>query len=278
VRTLYLGLRSAGTYDDPWDGGDDADNVAVDADYYAYIDYTIGGVISTKPDQPSGNYQYQATYTETPSNGAGIVPWEDFFWTMYFRTLSYGASEITLTVTPYRVGNVIVAEPFTREVFGAGTHTAYWEGLTSAGQYITDSDLDIGRDGDFLWAAFGYTLPDNAIVIEGGRPVITNPTATPNYVRAPDSPSCIGDAGTDIGLTLAREASVTLRAFSMDTGALVGQVISGMLPAGTNTVNWDCRAVSGEFVEAGNYYVEITATAADGNISRLRRVLVQVWY
>ena len=278
VRTLYQGLRPAGTYDDPWDGGDDAANTLVDDDYYAYIDYTVGGVINTKPDQPSGNLQYQATYTESPSNGAGIAPWEDFFWTMYFRTLSYGASEITLTVTPYRVGNVIVAEPFTRVVFGSGIYSAYWDGLTSAGQYITDSNLDVGSGGDFLWAAFGYTLPDNAAVVEGGRPVISNPTATPNYVRAPDSPSCIGSPGTDVSFSLSREASVILRIFRMGTAVQVGQVITGLLPDGANTVNWDCRAVSGEFVEAGNYYIEITATAADGNISRLRRVLVQVWY
>jgi len=277
VRTLFQGMRAAGTYNDPWDGRDNAGAILPDADYYAYIDYTVGGVISTKPDSPSGNYQYQATYTESPSGGGAIRPWEDQFWAMTFRTSSYGASEVTLTVTPYRVGNVIVAEPLNREPFGAGAHTTYWEGLTSTGQYITDSDLDIGRDGDFLWAAFGYTLPDNAIVIEGGRPLISNPAATPNYVRDPATPSCLGPrAGTAIEITLSLEASVTLRVFSMDSGALVGQVTTELLPAGTHSIDWDCRAVSGEFVEPGDYYVEITATAADGNVSRPRRVLVQV--
>lgn len=277
-RTLFQGPRPAGTYNDPWDGNDNSGNVLVDADYYAYIDYTVGGVINTKPDQPSGNLQYQATYTENISNGGAIAPWNDVFWEMIFRTVSQGASEVTLSITPYSVGNVIVAEPLNREPFGAGTYSAFWEGLTSTGQYITDSNLDVGSGGDFLWAAFGYTLPDNAIVIEGGRPVISSPAATPNYVRSPDSPACIGSAGTDIGFTLSKEAAPRLRVFSMNTGALVAQVLTGLLSPGTQTVNWNGRSISGEFVETGNYYVEITATAADGNISRPRRVLVQVWY
>ncbi len=132
IRTLFQGVRAAGSYDDAWDGRDGNGDILLDADYYAYLDYIVDGTTYTKPDSPSGNFQYSATHSENISNGGAIVPWEDQFWEMTFNTSGHGASEVTLTITPYRVRNVITAELLAREVFGKGQYKAYWDGLTSS--------------------------------------------------------------------------------------------------------------------------------------------------
>lgn len=277
-RSLFHGSRPGGTYNDPWNGRDDAGVLLVDADYYAYIDYTVGGTTNTRPNTASGNTEYVATYSTNPANGGGFNPWHDQFWELKFNTSSRGGSEVSVWITPYYVGNVVVAQPMNREVFGAGLHTTWWDGVTYTGKYISDEpSLNTGNGGDFLFSARGYTLPDNAIVIEGGRPVVTNPSAEPNHFD-PSTPTCLAPPGTQIGMTLSKPGRITLRAFNMDTNSLVRELTSAELPAGTHAVAWDGRVQSGLYASPGAYRVEITATSADGNVSRTRTVLTKVRY
>jgi hypothetical protein len=136
---------------------------------------------------------------------------------------------------------------------------------------------NIGSGGDFLWSAQAFRLPDNVIVVQGGRPTISSPSATPNLVD-PTVRLCGPGEGVDIGFDLDLEAAVTLSVFNMETQALLRVIPVGTLLPGIHTAHWDGKTVTGEWAREGPYRIDMTATTPAGNRSHLRRVLVYVDY
>ena len=178
-------------------------------------------------------------------------------------------------VLPYYGGGTVTATLLSREVFGTGTYKGWWDGVKDEGSYIQPSDG--GSGGDYLWSAQAWRLPDNAIVIEGGRPWITNPAATPNLYW-PAMEACIGTSDCDINFTLSHDAVLILQVFSMDNGNLLREMVTSQFAAGDNVTSWDGKASTGEYVAEGKYRVELHALSANGDMSYLRRVLVMVSY
>lgn len=202
VRRLFTGYRDSGTYHDSWDGRDDSGNIAPDADYYAYIDYQVGGITKTEPDTASGGNFGWVSGTQNISGFGAFDPWDDEFWELTFDTTrsSMGASEVTLWITIYTSGTIIDT-PYNREVFGTGQYKCWWDGITDEGKYVTASDRD---NYGYLWSAQAWRLPDNTIVVEGGRPWITDPSANPNWFW-PATTLCLGAESCDIQFTIDTE-------------------------------------------------------------------------
>jgi flagellar hook assembly protein FlgD len=199
VRTLFNGYRGSGNYSDNWDGRDDGGNIVPDADYYAYIDYQVGSVTKTKPDTASGGSFGWVSGTQNISGFGSFNPWADEFWELTFDTTrsSMGASEVTLWITMY-ISGIITDTPYNREVFGTGQYKCWWDGITDEGKYVAAAD----RDGyGFLWSAQAWRLPDNTIVVEGGKPWITDPSANPNQFW-PATTLCLGAEKCDIQFTI----------------------------------------------------------------------------
>ena len=188
-----------------------------------------------------------------------------------------GASEVTLWITPYFNRSEITATLLAGQVYGSGRYRYWWDGVNDNGQYIEPRGQRRASGNDYLWSAQAFALPDNAIVVEGGRPEITTPSADPN-VYYPDTHRCLYGTGNEIAFTISRASTVELRVFNMGNGNLLRRVVSAPLAAGTHTIEWDGKAFSGEFAAPGRYRAELTATADDGNVSLLRRVLILVTY
>lgn len=279
VRTLFSGFRPAGTYRDAWDGRSDGGDVLLDGDYYAEAEYQLGGETLVEPDTPSGGSFRFVSWTENYRFGARWDPWEDQFWELTFDTAARGAgaSEVTLWITPYFNRNEVTATLLNAEVFGSGRYRQWWAGVKDDGGYVEPRGQRRASGNDYLWSAQAFTLPDNAIVVEGGRPLITGPAADPN-VYYPTTHRCLTGQGNRLDLTLSRPGAVTVRIFNMENGNLLRVLTTPTLPAGPNQVFWDGKAASGDYVAPGRYRAEITALSDNGNVSLLRRVLILVTY
>lgn len=282
VRTLFNGPRTAGAFSDVWDGKDDNGFVQLDADYYAEILYELDGQMLLMPNAPSGgNFQHISstqvlTNGGSGSNGAPFNPWDDVFWEMTADSSSFGANETTVWITPFGNGTAIMDTVAQSQVIGRGQYKFYWEAVTDDGHYINAADNAGASGGDYLWSANAWALPHNAIVIEGGRPIVSVVTATPNIVD-PTSAFC-GTQGADIDFMLSHDAVVTISVYSLEDASLVRIISPGNLLTGANTVNWDGKGATGDWVAGGSYRLDISATTAAGDTSWRRRALVQINY
>ena len=145
------------------------------------------------------------------------------------------------------------------------------------GTYVEDQAQAPGNGGDYLWSAQAFSLPDNTIVLQGGRPQITDPAADPNRFD-PATLLCPGQDECEITFTLSHDAAVALQVYAMRTGRLLRVLNVPEMAAGTHAISWDGRAQSGDYVAGGPYRLELTATTRTGNTSFLRRCLVLVDY
>lgn len=279
VRTLFSGFRNAGTYNDSWDGRNDDGDVLLDGDYYAEAEFELAGEILIEPDTLSGGAFRFVSWSQNYSYGQTFDPWEDQFWRLTFDTArrGAGASEVTLWITPYRNRGEITATLLNNRVFGSGQYNQWWDGVKDDGMYIEPRGQRRASGNDYLWSAQAFTLPDNAIVIEGGRPEITSPAVDAN-VFYPTTYRCLTGHGNTIDFALSRDASVTVRIYNMGNGNLLRTLRTPVLAAGANSLEWDGKTNSGEFAAPGRYRAEITAVSENGNESLLRRVLILVTY
>lgn len=272
IRTLFQGFRAAGTYLDYWDGYAAGVGVLPDGDYYASIDYTVDGVVYTKPDSPTGGEEISPPFSEVPTSGGTFSPWEDEFWELTFSTDSPpndGAAEISLYISEYGADHVL-SLLLNRDVVGRGTHQMFWAGVSAAGEFLEDGE-------EYIWSPWAWTLPDNAVVVEGGKAQIADLAVTANVFN-PATPACAGEPETNVEFMLSRNAVVTLDVVSMENGLTLRQITTGLLSAGAQSIHWDGRADSGDFVAPGRYRVDITAATPDGNTSWMRQVIIGVFY
>lgn len=282
VRTLFSGPRTAGTYDDPWDGLDENGNILPDGDYYAWMTYTLDGLPKQVPSTPSGGSFAFVTGSENISGGAPFDPWSDEFWEMTFNTQGVGACEVTLWITPYFNG-IIESTVITARPYGSGSYMAHWAGVTDDGGYVAPQASSPGSSGDYLWSAQAFTLPDNTIIVEGGSPQISdleiraNGGDDPN-IFDPTQAECDGVPGCELLVTVDRDCSIDVGIYNLETGGLVRFLtLPSALGGQENSIQWDGSALPGTLVAPGNYRFDVTASSA-GSTSLLRRALTVVRY
>jgi flagellar hook assembly protein FlgD len=282
VRTLVNNeSRSLGNYQDYWDGRDDNGVIVNDGTYYAVLHYRVNGLVRTVDlTYTTGGARYAfplSSGCNTRANFAPkIYPFEDDFLELDFTLCS--AQEVTMFIGPLWTGGdaTRIRTIASRQTFPAGTHTLYWDGLDD------DGNIAVAPSGDSLiTGAWRYTLPDNALVMTGYKPVIGAITAEPNYF-SPFSEKCDAQ-GRSEGITLnyilsEAVALVELRVYSTETSALVRRLSLQNVPAGANSLFWDGKNNAGEYVDIGDYQAGVMATDAQGNSSMLRYTLVRVDY
>jgi PKD repeat protein len=268
VRTLVANtLRTAGTYVDRWDGKDDAGNVLPEADYYAVLIYEFDGV-SQRLDLSltTGGTQYNPPRTGIPSMFSPFAgdPLDIDF------TLSR-ASEVTAFIGRFNV-DVRLVTFLQREVLGLGTYRITWNGENGDGVLIKPPPGDA-----FLFGIFGYTLPDNAIVVKSGAQVGTV-AATPSIFDPTTLDNSGNPALSNISFTLSRPATVELVVANTATGAVLGRFQYPGRAAGPNLITWDGKTNTGVLAAPGRYRLGLTAVQANGKKSITQYVLQRVFY
>ena len=283
VRTLVNNeSRDTGSYSDYWDVKDDYGIVANDGVYYAVLQYIVDGQVKSYDlTNSTGGTRYsfpQGSACNTRDNigyGTSFSPYDDNFLPINFRLCK--ASEVTLFVGPLWSGGSAtrIRTILNRKVLPAGSHTVYWDGLDDQGNIAHPSPGD-----SLILGMWRYTLSDNSIYVTGQRPVISNVISDPNYFN-PLSNTCTANGNSiNVTYTVSEDVdTVKLSVVSLSTKNTVRIIQENSVSSGENHIFWDGRNTNGDYVEAGDYQLILTATDAQGNESMLTAVnLIRIAY
>ena len=117
---------------------------------------------------------------------------------------------------------------------------------------------------------------DGAIVITGGKPVVSDIKTDPINFSPHSSPHDSIPNSTTISYALSKDANITIRIFDSNN-TLVRTLDEGLKPSGANTAVWDGKNDYAELVMDDRYRIEIQADI-DGNYSDTRRAHTEVYY
>jgi len=267
VRGLVNGTRGAGTYNDSWDGRDDAGSLLPDGNYYAVLQYDIGATTKQVDlTATTGGTRYNPSRN---SVGGTFSPFANDPLDIVFSVpSSQGASEILAFVGLFNSDTRLVTL-LDRKPFGVGTHTIYWDGL------LPNGSRAVAPPGDsFLFGIWGYRLPDNAIYL-ASAPVISNFSVQPTQY----SPTRDGSRPLQIGFDLSKAADLDLSVTNLTTGGVVfNGRFRGFTAGAGKVLNWDGRNSSGLLPDKGEYRLALTAIDGSGSTSLTRYLLIRVFY
>ena len=264
-----------------WDGKDDSGFIVNDGVYYAILRYQYEGEWKNYDlTHTTGGQRYSFPFgsgCDTRDNiRSTFDPFEDDLLPMGFRLCS--AQKVTGFIGPLWTGGdeTRIRTLLNQEAFSAGEHTIYWDGLNDDGNVAEPPPSD-----SLITGFWRYSLPDNAIYVTGGRPVVTNVSADPNYF-SPFSEKCdqYGNGeGINLTYTVSENvASVKLRVYSPETGRIERDIINNTVTAGEHTIFWDGKNGSGEYVDIGDYQIGVFAEDTEGNTSMWHYTLVRIDY
>ncbi len=279
VRTLVNNeYRDLGSYTDYWNCKGDNGIVVNDGVYYAVLQYIVDGEVKTYDvTNTTGGSRYNPPRENTggsTSSPKTFEPFKDEFLPVNF-TLSR-ASEVTLFVGVLNTTDTRVKTVINRVPLPSGSHTIYWDGTDDNGNIAEPPPGDM-----LVLGIWGYYLPDNAIVMTGGKPKITNISADPHYY-SPFSEKCDAQ-GNGEGIVLNYSVSedvdsVELRVYSLENNGLIRTGVQSNISAGENTFFWDGKNDNGEYPDIGDYQVGLIARDATGNESMLKYSLIRIDY
>lgn len=283
VRTLANNeFRQQGSYSDNWDLNDKDGFRATDGVYYAVLEYVdANGQVKTYDlTHSTGGTRYgfptgSGCDRRDSMAKSNFSPYEDDFSPITFRLCK--ASEVTVFIGPLWSGSSTtrIRTIINRKALPAGSHRVYWDGLDDQGNIAHPPPGD-----SLILGMWRYTLPNNAIYMTGGRPVISDVSSDPNYFN-PLSNTCL-ENGDSIRTTYTVSEDVNtveLRVISLSTKNTVRVVPKYNVAAGENYIYWDGRNNNGNFVDAADYQLVLIATDAEGNDSLLTSVnLIRLAY
>ena len=259
--------RGAGSYDDMWDGTNDAGQVVSEGDYRAILLYRIDGT-EERLDLAltSGGNQSNPSRSRIPSSFSPLAgdPLDITF------TLNR-ASEVTAFMGLFNVNTRLVTF-LQRQPLGRGSHIVTWNGENADGQLIEAPGND-----RFLFGIFAYTLPDNSIYVRSGVHVSTV-SASPSIFQ-PTQQTTDGSLGvSSIDVELNSAGDVKLIINDTETGSTVAEFDYTGLDAGTNTITWDGRNNDGNYVAPGTYRLGVSGIDSTGYQSLTVYALQRVFY
>ncbi len=268
VRTLVpFTTRVAGSYDDIWDGNNDAGVLVAEADYRAILLYRIDGVVErldlalTTGGTQSNPRRSRIPRTFSPLAGDPL----DITFTLN------RASEVTAFMGLFNVNTRLVTF-LQRQPLGRGSHVVTWNGENADGQLIEAPGSD-----RFLFGIFAYTLPDNAIYVRSGVHVSTV-NASPSIFQPTQQTANGSSSVSRITVELSRAGDVKLTINDTDSGATVAEFDYADLDAGTNTITWDGRNNDGNYVAPGTYRLGVSGVDSNGYQSLTVYALQRVFY
>jgi len=272
VRTLVDEVRAAGSYQDLWDGRDDSGALLPQAPYYAVLEYDVGATTERVDlTDTTGGVRYNPSRNSLPRV---FYPFENNLLTVNFNIpSSRGASEILAFIGLFNVDTRFITL-LERVPLGVGTHTIHWDGRAPDGSPAEPPPGD-----SFLFGIFGFTLPDNAIMVQSA-PVVSNVRVDPNYFD-PSTPDFItpDDPLAVVTYDLDKTADVELTVTNLQTGiALRRLFVPSVAPGTGHTIAWDGRAENGLFADKGDYRLTLRAIDSAGSPSINRFALVRVFH
>jgi flagellar hook assembly protein FlgD len=270
IRTLVLNeYRAAGTYEDIWDGKNDAGQLVPDGAYFFLMEYTVNNETFTYDLRTTSLYEQNYSGITHPSI---FAPYEDDFYQVTYELPKPAHVRMHTWTWAYDYAPMeLVKTLLVKELKGAGTHTEIWDGTD-------DKGIPVPTDKLYALGQIFWEVPDNAIIIKGGRPEITDVSADPNYFSPVYNPYGSTPTPSTIVTYHLSESSDVVCTIVNAQGLVVRTIHKQNLPAGSNAIIWDGRDSAGNMVSAGSYRISLFATDGQGNQSKSRSAFLVVYY
>jgi flagellar hook assembly protein FlgD len=274
VRTLANGSRAAGTYDDVWNGRDDAGTLLPDGPY-SYVTTVSEGTNSLTWDLSNVMRSAADTQYPYPSCSAMQMPLDtceaqalagkqyDLFGNdplkIHYSVAGPSRVSVVFTDATETPANCGAAETcvISSEYRATGTYVDAWAGVHPAGVYAAPrSKLTVVRRTS--------TFPENVAVLFGSGAAVqvanltlTPPAFTPEAgsMNIELDLSTFGNAEATVTFQMIRQPTTTLGMSTLRTVTLNAQ------NPGHVTFTWDGKSDSGHWVAPGEYALIATATA-----------------
>lgn len=259
--------RPAGSYTDTWDGYNNDGGKLPEGDYYAVLLYEEDGTVKRVDlrDTTGG-----AQFNPTRNNAARTFsPFDNNPMNITF-TLNE-AAEVTAFMG-YSYSNTRVVTFFSRQPMPKGSHTVKWYSTNNEGVIIKAPP---GKY--FMYGNWAYKLANNAIYVKSGAH-ITNVSATPAIFDPTGHKEDGFRATSNVHFNLTSDADVELTVTDAESGLLVAYRKYENLLAGENTIEWDGRNGSGDFIAPGKFRLGVRAVDETGYSSLIQYTLQRIYY
>jgi flagellar hook assembly protein FlgD len=291
VRTLVNAARTAGSYQDVWNGTNDSGQLVPDGTYRYFVTVSANGTTVTWDDGTHfmGTTQTQLPYPRCRNSSGGLVPCNDssINFDPYTNTplrINYCVGEgdppACGGTTPYVV--IIKAPTITETDPGCN----YWDCVTSFYQSSGAHEqawYGTGVNGSFLAAnAVGVTVirrndiwPRNLTLVYGTAPAVSNFTISSPIFNPAAAPNVT--SGETFSMTVmtfqARSVTLTGQFKNVSSGSVLRTFTTASQPAGQVTLSWNGRADNGAWVVPGLYEATITVTDSAGGFVVLKPLI-----
>jgi flagellar hook assembly protein FlgD len=254
MRTLVNTSRAIGSYSDAWNGRGDTNQYLPDAPYFYVATVTDGS--HTMTWDLSNQYLGGTMGYYVPSFSA-FDPFNNQ--PLTFTYSSNGPARNYIAVSPNAGEHVSTCDPPNfclvngKYEEGGTQHTISWAGVNATGALQPAQSMGAAQDPN--------KFQQNAVVVFGTKPTVTNVRVTPPVAG-------IGTSQTvSFSLTTFQNQTANITITFLNQGSLsVLRTIqlTGQSP-GTVSVTWDGKADNGMPVAPGFYTITVTATDSIGN-------------
>lgn len=293
VRTLVNAVRTAGSYQDVWNGTNDGGQLVPDGAYRYFVTVSANGSTMTWDDGThfAGTTQTQLPYPKCRNASGGLVACSDT--SINFDPYTNAPLRINYCVgdgdppacsgtTPYLV---IIKAPGVGETDASctgdcllsayqssGAHEMPWYGTNIYGTFIGSANgLTVIRRND-IW-------PRNLTLVYGTVPAVSNFTISSPIFNPAAAPTVT--SGETFSMTVAtfqgRSVTVTGQFKNLSSGSVLRTLTTSSQPPGQVTLTWNGRADNGAWVAPGLYEATITVTDSVGG-SVVLKPLITVRY
>jgi flagellar hook assembly protein FlgD len=289
VRTLFSGVRNAGTYQDIWDGKNDAGQLVADGTYRYFVTVSANGSSFTWDDSTRGagttitQYEYpmcrkaDGTLTLSGECWKTDAPFDPYINKPLRLNYCVGGGNppaCSADTTPYLVvGKAVNASEtdevcrgtdcFFSEYQSSGAHEVTWYGRSIDGTFIGGATrLSIIRRND--------TWPRNMTLVYGTAPSISSLTLS-YLIFNPGGPN-----GEDfrMNVTTFQSRSVVVKGEfkNLTSGSVLRTMTTSSQPAGSVVLTWNGRADNGMWVAPGPYEATLTVIDSAGGSTMLKPI------
>jgi flagellar hook assembly protein FlgD len=293
VRTLVNAVRTAGSYQDTWNGTNDSGQLVPDGAYRYFVTVSANGTTVTWDDGTHfmGTTQTQLPYPKCRNSSDGLVACSDT--SINFDPYTNAPLRINYCVgdgdppacsgnTPYLV---IIKAPSVGETDASctgdcllsayqssGAHEMPWYGTNIYGAFIgSATGLTVIRRND-IW-------PRNLTLVYGTAPAVSNFTISSPIFNPAAAPAVT--SGETFSMTVmtfqGRSVTVTGQFKNLLSGSVLRTMTTSSQPSGQVALSWNGRADNGAWVAPGLYEATITVTDSVGG-SVVLKPLITVRY
>jgi flagellar hook assembly protein FlgD len=260
VRNLVTAVpRAAGTFNDVFNGRNDANALLPDGPYFYVATVTDGAHTMTWDLTNDFRNDYFAY-----NDWLGIQPYDPFNNSPLRFNYDFD-QPARVTIATKTTGGSVNGDcgapsatffcPVIKRWEEAGTHSFSWSGIDHTGAYRAIRSLGI--------IANSASFPKNAVVMFGKSPKVENVRVTP-----PVYGPAVGTQTVEFDLTTyqSQSANITIDFTNLSTLSTLRTLTLTGQAAGHRTADWDGRADNGMLVAPGFYAVTVTATDAQGTV------------